>query len=74
MGLNIRSFPQCCVRPYLEGYAWRALGKVFLAQDKTEEALSAFKKTTALFEKLGLPHEVDTLRPSGWHVVQEADT
>lgn len=47
---------------YLEGYGWRALGNVHLAQGNTKEAMSDIEAAIALFNQLGLPHEVAITR------------
>lgn len=44
--------------PYLAGYAWRALARVYIMQGATEEAAAARGKAIACFDLLNLPHEV----------------
>lgn len=42
----------------LEGYAWRARGKVYLARSQAEEAQSCLTKASSLFLESGLPEEI----------------
>jgi tetratricopeptide (TPR) repeat protein len=72
---------------FLEAYAWRALGRMYLAQGKMDDVVRSCDKAIALFEKLGVPHEVaatqalgsqaqggqETNGPQMLHAVEEHD-
>lgn len=48
--------------PYLEAYAWRALGETLAAQAKREAAHTAFKRSLTLFEEMGIATEAAKTR------------
>ena len=45
---------------FMAAYAWRALGKAQLAQDRPAEAKQALQQATELFTSLNLAHEAET--------------
>jgi tetratricopeptide (TPR) repeat protein len=47
-------------KPYkiLEGYSWRALGKVYLAQKNYQQAQAALQQAYQIFVETGLPEEM----------------
>ncbi len=47
---------------FLGGYAWRALGRVYLAQHREQEARDALATAIALFDALGLANQVAQTR------------
>jgi len=48
--------------PYLEAYAWRALGETLAAQTAGDLARAAYEKALALFEEMGIETEATKTR------------
>jgi tetratricopeptide (TPR) repeat protein len=50
--------------PYLEGYAWRTLAQVYVAQANISAAVEAKQRAIALFAQMNLANEVEKTRRS----------
>lgn len=47
--------------PFNAAYAWRTLAQVYHRGDQPKKAAMAAKRARALFEEMGLQHEIDAL-------------